>query len=125
MKWVDQWVHHRGLIRRYLSSADVYVFPSRGDACPNAVIEAMACGLPIVASNVNGIRDILEGDEQSGGLLVPPGDARALAQALGRVLNDHALARDLRLRAQYRAGKNFSMELVGKQLRSFLLNGRL
>src|SRR5205823_537644 len=100
------------------------VFPSRGDACPNAVIEAMACGLPIVASNVNGITDIFEAGEQSGGLLVPPGDARALARALGQIFSDHALARDLRLRAQYRAETNFSMQVVGKQLSSFLLNGR-
>ncbi len=124
VRWRNEWVHDRALIRRHLSSADVYVFPSRGDACPNAVIEAMACGLPIVASDVNGIPDILEGGEQSGGVLVPPGDARALAEALGRVWDDQQFTRELGRRARCRVEKSFSMEIVGKQLSSFLLNGR-
>jgi glycosyltransferase involved in cell wall biosynthesis len=124
VEWLNQWVHDRGLIRRYLSAADVYVFPSRGDVCPNAVIEAMACGLPIVASNVNGIEDLLEGGEQSGGLLVPPGDARALAEALGRVFDNQALTCELGRRARCRVEKCFSMEAVGKQLSVLLLSGR-
>lgn len=124
VEWLNQWVNDRDLVRRYLSSADVYVFPSRGDACPNAVIEAMACGLPIVASDVNGIADILEGGEQSGGVLVPPGDARALAEALGRVLDNQPLAHELGRRARCRVEESFSMEVVGKQLNSFFLDGR-
>lgn len=124
VEWHNQWVNDRDLIRRYLSSADVYVFPSRGDACPNAVIEAMACGLPIVASDVNGIADILEGGEHSGGVLVPPGDALALAEALGRILDNQSLANELGRRARCRVEESFSMEVVGKQLDSFLMDGR-
>src|SRR5262249_29274746 len=52
---LNQWVHDRSGLRRYLSAADVYVFPSRLDAFRIAVIEAMACGLPIVAATATGI----------------------------------------------------------------------
>lgn len=124
LEWVNQWIQDRCLIQRYLSSADIYVFPSRGDACPNAVIEAMACGLPIVASEVNGIADILEGGERSGGVLVPPGNAYALGQALGRLLDDKALTQELGQRAKCRAEASFSMEATGKQLSAVMLNGR-
>ncbi|PWT70526.1 MAG: glycosyltransferase family 1 protein [Chloroflexi bacterium] len=122
IEWMNQWVHDRHLIRRYLSSADVYVFPSRGDACPNAVIEAMACRLPIVASEVNGIPDLLKDGKQACGLLVPSEDPRAVAKALDDVLSDPTLARELGHQAFCRAKELFSMEAVGKQLRSILLN---
>jgi starch synthase len=124
IRWHNEWVHDRDVIRRHLSSADVYVFPSRGDACPNAVIEAMACGLPIVASDLNGITDILEAGEQSGGILVPPGDARALAEALIRVLRHQSHAHELGRRARSRVEESFSMEVVGKHMRAFLLDIR-
>jgi glycosyltransferase involved in cell wall biosynthesis len=124
VRWRNEWVHDRELIRRHLSAADVYAFPSRDDACPNAVIEAMACGLPVVASDRNGISDILEGGELSGGLLVPPGDPRALAEALGRLFDDQLFTQKLSRRARCRAANQFSMEIVGNQLISFLLNGR-
>jgi starch synthase len=123
VRWLNKWINDRNLIRCYLSSADVYVFPSRGDACPNSVIEAMACGLPIVASDVNGIADIIEGGEESGGLLVPPGNAAALTGALKRVMLDPEFARELGLRARHRVEKCFSVEKVGKQLSTLLLSG--
>ncbi|PWT70504.1 MAG: glycosyltransferase family 1 protein [Chloroflexi bacterium] len=115
--WVNEWVHDRDLIRRYLTSADVYVFPSRGDACPNAVIEAMACGLPIVASDVNGIADLLD----RGGILVPPGNAHALTEALRHVLDNPALTHELGRRAQGFVRSRFSTRAVGEQLRTFML----
>ncbi len=119
--WINQWVHDRNLIRRYLSSADVYVFPSRGDACPNAVIEAMACGLPVVASEVNGIPDLLDGEEGVCGILIPPEDSWAAAKALQRLLDDPTLAKELGRHAFCRARNTFAMEAVGMQLNSILL----
>ena len=119
--WINQWIHDRHLIRRYLSAADVYVFPSRGDACPNAVIEAMACGLPVVASDVNGIPDLLDGEEGICGILIPPEDACAAAKALHRLLDDPTLAKELGRRAFRRARHTFAMEAVGMQLKSVLL----
>lgn len=121
VQWINQWVHDRSAIRRYLSAADIYVFPSRGDACPNAVLEAMACGLPIVASDVNGIGDILEYGNQSAGVLVPPGDIHAFANSLRHLLDDQLLRHELSCRARRRVQKVFSMEVVGKQLSAVLV----
>lgn len=119
--WVDEYVRDRTAIRRYLSAADVYTLPSRHEGFPVAPIEAMACGLPVVAADAPGVPDILEGGEDSGGLVVPRGDAVALASALGRVLDNEAWGRELGKRARHRAQECFSLEAIGKQLRNFLL----
>lgn len=120
--WVDEYVHERTRIRQYLSAADVYTLPSRHEGFPVAPIEAMACGLPVVAADAPGVMDILEGGEASGGLVVPRENATALALALGRVLDNEAWGRELGKRARYRAQSCFSLEAIGKQLHDFLLS---
>jgi glycosyltransferase involved in cell wall biosynthesis len=118
--WLDEFTNDRNAIRRYLSAGDVYAFPSRHEGFPVSVIEAMACGLPIVATEVQGIPDILMGGEVSGGLVVPQEDPAALADALVRVLKDEAWSRELGRRARHRAETHFSHKTVGPQLRDFL-----
>lgn len=121
VQWLNEWVSDRSLIQRYLSAADVYVFPSRGDACGISIIEAMACGLPVVASKIRGIPDLLPEGELSGGSLIEPGDAAVLAEAMGRMLDDTALSSALGERARQHAEANFSMEAIGKLLSDVLL----
>ena len=118
--WLDEFMNDRNAIGRCLSAADVYVFPSRHEGFPVSVIEAMACGLPVVATEVQGIPDILMGGELSGGLVVPQEDSEALAHALGRILEDEAWSRELGHRARHRAETHFSHKTVGQQLRDFL-----
>jgi starch synthase len=120
---VDEWVHDRAVLRNYLSSADVFVFPSRSEGFALAPVEAMACGLPLVASDVSGIPDLLQNGERSGGVIVPNGgrDAVALAAALGRLLDDQEVARELGARARENVENRFSLERVGAQLKAFLL----
>jgi glycosyltransferase involved in cell wall biosynthesis len=118
--WVDEYVLDRGRLRSFLSAADVYVFPSRHEGFPVAPIEAMACGLPVVAADAPGVADILEGGEASGGVVVPRVNSAALAAALDRILTRDGWRREMGERAKRRAQAAFAPDSVGKQLRDFL-----
>jgi glycosyltransferase involved in cell wall biosynthesis len=123
--WINRFVHDASELTRYLSAADVYAFPSRYEGFPVALIEAMACGLPVVATEADGVPDILEGGEAVGGLTVPRDDAEALVHALSRLLNEPGWRREMGRRARQRAEAAFSLKSVGEQLRSFLLDGQV
>lgn len=82
----------------FLRRATLFALPSRVEGFPLALCEALACGLPAVCADcAGGVRDIIE--DGVNGLLVPKGDAGALAGALGRLMSDEALRRRLSLRA--------------------------
>ena len=118
---VDEFVRDRLAIRRYLSAADVYTLASRKEGFPVAPIEAMACSLPVVATDAPGVRDILEQGEASGGLVVPRCNPNLLALGLGRVLDDQAWGRELGNQARHRVEECFHPEVIGRQMRQFLL----
>ena len=92
---------HRNDVAARLGRADIFVLPSRSEAFPNAVLEAMAAGLPIVASAVGGIPELI--DDNSNGLLVPAGDSEALAERLCRLMADEPLAARLGAAARAKA----------------------
>lgn len=71
-------------VAQRLRQADVFTLPSESEAFPNAVLEAMASGLPVVASDVGGIRELVQHGRS--GLLVPPRNPPALADAIGRLM---------------------------------------
>lgn len=121
--WIDEYIGDRSQMRRLLSSADLYVFPSRGEGQPSAPLEAMACGLPVVAADANGVPDIFEDGEASGGVLVPRGNARALADAMLDLLRDPDRRQRLAIRAQARVADVFSLEAVGSGLAATLQSG--
>jgi glycosyltransferase involved in cell wall biosynthesis len=115
--WIDEFVRDRTIIQQYLSAADVYTLPSRHEGFPVAPLEAMACALPVVAADAPGVPDIFEQREASGGLVVPRGDAKALAVALKRVLDDEVIRHDMGKSARKRVEECFSLDAVGQQLR--------
>jgi glycosyltransferase involved in cell wall biosynthesis len=91
-----------------LSQAAVSVAPSLSEGLSNVVLESMAAGAAVVATRVGGTPEIL--DDGVTGLLVPPCDAPALADAIGRLLGNAALARRLGDAARARAIRQFSMQ---------------
>jgi glycosyltransferase involved in cell wall biosynthesis len=121
VRWIDRYVHERALLVRYLSAADVYAFPSRHEGFAVATLEAMACGLPVVAADAPGAADLLEGGERSGGIVVPRADAGALAAALGCLLDDEERSRRLGARARQHVEQRFSLEKVGAELRALMV----
>ncbi len=86
-------------VDRYFRAADVFALPSVREAHPLALLEAMACGLPCVATRLPGATDVLIADRENGRLF-PPDDDTALAEALGDVLTDPASARTMGARAR-------------------------
>jgi glycosyltransferase involved in cell wall biosynthesis len=119
--WVNEYVLERDRIRRYLAAIDIYCFPSRHEGFPVAPVEAMACGLPVVATAAPGIDDIFEHGEKSGGIVVPVDARDALGCAIGRLLSDPNERHVLGERARSRAREAFSLEAVGAQLRDFFV----
>ncbi len=73
-------------VYRLCSAADLFLFASFQEGLPVAVMEAMACGLPIVASSIRGNTDLI--DEGLGGFLVAPEDAGGFAAAIRDILSD-------------------------------------
>ncbi len=88
-----------------LRSSDVFVLSSDSEGLPLSILEAMACGLPVVASAVGGVPELL-GDA---GVLVPPRDEKALAEALRDLLGDPARRRALGAAARSRVEESFSL----------------
>ena len=91
-----------------LRTSSIFAFPSLMEASPNAVIEAMAAGLAVAASNVGGIPEVVR--HEHNGLLVPPGDAGALAGALERLMTQPGLAERFGHQARATVEGRFSFE---------------
>jgi glycosyltransferase involved in cell wall biosynthesis len=94
--------------RGALAGAQIFVLPSYAEGVPMALLEAMARGLAIVTTPVGGIPAVIESERD--GLLVPPGDIEALADALSRLLADEELRARLGRAARERIAREFSLD---------------
>jgi len=98
---------HREDVRDLLSIYDIFVLPSLSEGMPLALLEAMAAGLPAVAAQVGGVIEVLE--DRKTGLLVPPGDSRALADTIITLLENPPLVKKLGEAARQMAATRFSL----------------
>ncbi len=93
---------------------DVFLSPTYAEGFSNTILEAMACGLPVVSCFAVGVIDCLRDGEN--GLLVPPGDIPALAAAIARMLDDIALRRRLTEQAYDEAQRLYSWPVIARQI---------
>ena len=101
-------------VRHFYAAAEVLALPSHSEGSPNVLLEAMAAGLPVVATRVGGVPEIATDGENA--LIVPPRNTAALASALTRLLTDPALASRLGTSAQSLVITRFSPEAYARSL---------
>ena len=115
----------------YYRQADVFVLPSYSEGMPLAVLEAMACALPVIATPVGGITDIIQGSDtdlsrdtsyhiKQNGILVHPGDAKSIADAIVRLSHDKELYYRLSCEARTTVEKRYRLDMVIEEYFSLL-----
>lgn len=102
------WLGHRDDVAAIAARSDIFVLPSRTEAFPNALLEAMAAGLPCVATRVGGIPEIIS--DGHNGLMVRVGDPIDLAYALCRLMSDETLSAQLGAAAARDVAARYSFE---------------
>lgn len=102
----------------WINKGDIFLNTTNVDNTPISVLEAMACGLCVVSTNVGGIPYLLKDGHDA--LLVPPDDAQAMASAVGRILTDHALAERLSRNARQKA-EQFDWKIIFPQWEELLM----
>ena len=105
---------HRDDVPALLGDSDIFALTSRSEACPNSVIEAMAAGLPVVATNVGGVAELI--DDRRNGVLVRPDDPQAAAAALRELMASPDQAAALGEAARRTVEARFSFD---RMVRSF------
>jgi glycosyltransferase involved in cell wall biosynthesis len=105
-----QWLGHVSDMPDLLARADIVVLPSYREGLPKTLIEAAACGRPLITTDVPGCREVVT--DGVNGLLVPLRDAKALASAISRLQDDPWLARRLGLAAREKALAEFDERIV-------------
>lgn len=113
---VVEWLGARSDIPAIYATADIAVLPSYREGLPKSLLEAAAAGLPIVTTDTSGCREVVA--EGRNGFLVPVGDARALADALARVIASAALRAQMGAVSRTRAEKEFSDQSIWRQTRA-------
>jgi len=113
-KWqtegIVSWIGHQEDVQKVYSTASIAVLPSYREGVPKSLIEAAACGLPLVATDVPGCREIVRHGEN--GFLVPVRDSKALANALKILIENPELRARMGARGREIAVKEFSSDRV-------------
>jgi glycosyltransferase involved in cell wall biosynthesis len=112
-------------LQKHLSTADIFVLPSRSEGFSNAIIEAMAASLPVVATDVGGNAEAVK--DGVSGFIVPSEDVAALSGAIIRLLSDPAKAKEMGMAGRCRAVERFTIDAMMNRITNVyagVLNGR-
>ena len=120
VRWERRYVTSRDYIRRWLSAADVYVSASRIEGMAVAPLEAMACGLPVIATKAQGMEEIIGTGFDASGILVAVDSDRSLASAIGQLRHNEACRLLYGKAAIRRASERFSVPSVGREIAKFI-----
>jgi glycosyltransferase involved in cell wall biosynthesis len=112
-KGLVRWWGHREDMPNVLASAQIVVLPSYREGLPKVLLEAAACGRPVVATNVAGCREIVK--DGINGFLVPPKDPASLSDAITRLLEDPALRIRMGIRGREIVEKEFSVDRISQE----------
>jgi glycosyltransferase involved in cell wall biosynthesis/SAM-dependent methyltransferase len=96
-----------------LKISDLFVLPSESEGIPNALLEAMAVGLPVIASKINGITDVISNEHD--GLLFVPAEEKDLLEKVFTLLENEELRRKIGRKARETVEKRFSFEIIGQE----------
>ncbi|HCR18428.1 MAG TPA: hypothetical protein DIU35_13185 [Candidatus Latescibacteria bacterium] len=102
-------------VKDYLQAADLLVLPSLAEGMPNVVLEAMACGLPVVATDIPGTREAVE--NRVTGILVEPRNRQALVSAVVKLLEDSNLREAIGSNGRAQAERRFNLSSIGERYR--------
>ena len=106
-------------VAKFLSSADVFILPSRSEGLPIALLEAMSAGLPVIATKLEGLGEVvLDGVH---GLFAPVDDPEALAEVILKLLRDPDLRARMGVSAKQRVNESYSLDRMGEQYLNLML----
>jgi glycosyltransferase involved in cell wall biosynthesis len=108
-----EFMPHNDAVRDVLHAAYALILPSRGEGMPNVLLEAMSFELPVIASRVSGVIDIVE--DGVDGLLIPVNDPQALADSMRRIILEPEFASQLGNKARQKVISEFSLESVAEK----------
>ena len=103
---IVRWIPH-GEVPQYLQDADIFVLPSLSEGIPVSLMEAMAMELPVVATRITGIPELVKDGTE--GLLVEPRNAQAIAEKVEQLMDDTALRRKLGRAARKKVEREFAL----------------
>ena len=120
---VEHMIHFEGFVRDvspYMAGCDLFVLTSLYEGMPNAAMEAMAHGKPVIITDVNGAGELIP--DPGKGLLIPPRCPESIADSMIRLLDNPGLRHEMGREAQAHVAENFPVEAMVKEMEAYLLD---
>lgn len=95
-------------------NSNIYVLPTYSESFPNSILESMACGIPVISTNISGVRELIKDNET--GILVQPKNAKSLELAIEKLINDESLRTNLAEKGKDYIYSNFLWSKIAVQV---------